>query len=156
MLVTITTDASYYHDHKIGGYAFWITSNMGRLRYSNAFSVTINSPHDAEFKCIINALHFLKKTGWEVTRLVINTDSQTTIDHIEKIPPIKVRKTKKLPQHAIDNINYYKAIISHLKSPVVSLRHVKGHTHTNTTRNWVNQWCDDNAKAAAKKKIKFG
>lgn len=148
MLVTITTDASYYHEHKQGGYAFWITSNQGRLRLAQAFKNKVHSSHDAEFKCIINALHYLSRHDWNVTQIYINTDSQAVIDLIEN-------RAKIIPDYSLNNLQQYNAIIKLMNISHVSFRHVKGHKHTRTARHWVNSWCDKNAKAAAKKKI-FG
>jgi ribonuclease HI len=148
MLVTITTDASFYSEYKQGGFAFWITSNLGRIRYAGAFKDTILTPSDAEFKCIINALHILNKQGWAVTEIYINTDSKNVIDAIEN-------KTKTLPQYAQDNLKTYNKLIKLINVPNISLRHVKAHLHTKTARHWVNDWCDIEAKKAARKKI-FG
>ncbi len=148
MLVTITTDASYYHEHKQGGFAFWISSNKGRLCLAGAFKNDIQSSHDAEFKCIINSLHYLSKHNWEITQIYINTDSQAVIDMVEDRANI-------IAPHNRENLKQYKSIIKQLNVTHVSLRHVKGHKHTRTARHWVNDWCDKNAKAAAKKKI-FG
>jgi len=146
MLVTITTDASYYHQHKIGGFAFWITSTLGRASLAGAFKANIESSHDAEFKSIINSLHYLKKLNWPITDLYINTDSMSVITAIET--------GGGKPQHAKDNLNSYQLILKELNNPRVSLRHVKGHLHTKTARHWVNSWCDKEAGKAARKKIK--
>lgn len=148
MLVTITTDASFYDTHKMGGYAFWITSNSGRIRLAAAFKGNVETSHDAEFKCIINALHSLKKSTWDITEIYINTDSKDVMKAIDGTRP-------NLPKYAVENLTAYKAILKELKVSKVSLRHVKGHKHTKTARHWCNQWCHDNSKAAAKSKI-FG
>lgn len=153
MLVTINTDASFYPLQKIGGYAIWIASNKGRVKHAAGFKQTLHSPHDAEFKVIINALHLLKKQRWEITEIYINTDSQTVIETIEAKGTFK-----KLPQYGKDNYQTYLSIIKELGVNHVSLRHVKAHQHTNTARHWVNEWLDKEAKKAARKilKDKFG
>ena len=148
MLVTITTDASFYDSHKAGGYAFWIKSDIATIKVAGAFKGTIETPHDAEFKCIINALHQLKRQNWNITKIFINTDSKSVINAIEN-------KNLKLPEYAKENLKAYKDIIKQFGKLNVSLRYVKAHHHTRTARHWVNQWCDTNAKAAARKKI-FG
>ena len=151
MLVTINTDASFYSEHKQGGYAFWIKSNLATVKYAAAFKNEIASSHDAEFKCLINALYKLKSLGWTITEIYVNTDSQNMIDAIEdKDGKNKTNQT----QHGQENINLYKAITTGLKCPI-SLRKVQGHTHTKTARNWVNFWCDCQAKIAIRKKL-FG
>lgn len=153
MLVTINTDASFYPDQKIGGYAIWIASNKGRIKYAAGFKDTLHSPHDAEFKAIINALYLLKKQKWEITEIYINTDSQTVIDTVENKGTFK-----RLPQYGKDNYDSYTKIINELGVKHVSFRHVKGHLHTKNARHWVNDWLDKEAKKAAKiiLKDKFG
>ena len=153
MLVTINTDASFYPLQKIGGYAIWIASNKGRVKYAAGFKNTLHTQHDAEFKAIINALYLLKKQRWTITEIYINTDSQTVIDTIENEGAFK-----KMPQYGKDNYQAYLSIIKELGVKYVSLRHVKGHLHTKTARHFVNQWCDDNARKHARKllKDKFG
>ena len=148
MLVTITTDASFYPEHKEGGYAFWISTNLGRIRLAAAFKNKVICPHDAEFKCIINSLHRLHKENLTIKTIYINTDSQTVIDTVDK-------KNTSLPSYAKENLKQFNLIIGKLNSPKIIMRHVKGHLHTKTPRHWVNSWCDKEAKKAARKKI-FG
>lgn len=153
MLVTINTDASFYPIQKIGGYAIWIASNKGRVKHAAGFKGNVETPHDAEFKAVINALHLLKKQNWEITEIYINTDSQTVIETVETKGTFK-----SLPKYAKDNYKAYQSIINELGVKHVSLRHVKGHLHTKTARHWVNDWLDTEAKKAARKilKEKFG
>ncbi len=153
MLVTINTDASYYAVQKIGGYAIWIASNKGRVKYSAGFKNQLETQHDAEFKAIINALHLLKKQNWKITKIYINTDSQTVIQTVET----KGVKNK-LPQYGKDNYQSYLKIIEELGVKDVSFRHVKAHSHTKTARHWVNDWLDTQAKKESRKisKDKFG
>lgn len=153
MLVTINTDASYYPQYKVGGYAIWITSDDGRLKYANGFKDMLASQHDAEFKSIINALHILKKTKLTVSKLIINTDSQTVIDVVNGTPSKKGK-----PKYLKDNYNLFLNLIKQMGINDVTLRHVKAHTHTKNARHWVNDWLDKQAKKAAKElvKNKFG
>lgn len=149
MLVTINTDASFYQKEKIGGFAIWIASNKGRVKYANGFKGEIKTSHDAEFKCIINALYLLKKQSWEITEIYINTDCLSVIQIIEG-----TRLFNKLPQYSKDNFMDYLKIINELGVKHISLRKVKAHQHTKTARHWVNQWCDKEAKKSARKILK--
>lgn len=153
MLVTINTDASYYAVQKIGGYAIWIASNKGRVKYSAGFKNQLENQHDAEFKAIINALHLLKKQNWKITKIYINTDSQAVIKTIEKNG-----FCKKNHQYIVKNYQSYLKIIKEIGVKDVSFRHVKAHSHTKTARNWVNDWLDTQAKKESRKisKDKFG
>ena len=51
MNVTINTDASFNHHYKVGGYAFWITSELGRIRQSGTLKETSDA-QDAELKAL--------------------------------------------------------------------------------------------------------
>lgn len=148
MTVTITTDASFFHDHKMGGYACWIKSDVGLIKLSAAFKVMVETSTDAEFKAIINALHLIKLHGWKPTEIYINTDSKNVINTIEGTG-------KKLPDYAIRNLHVYKSIVKELNDPKMLPRHVKAHLHTRTPRHYCNSWCDAEARKAAVKKI-FG
>jgi ribonuclease HI len=132
----------------MGGYAFWITSDLGRVKTAAAFKGLLETSHDAEFKCIINSLHVLKRLGWTVTELYINTDSKNVIDAVTKDIP-------NLPDYAVKNLKAYNDIIQAFKGTKINLKHVKAHKHTRTPRHWVNDWCDKEAKKAAREKI-FG
>ena len=55
MTITIITDASFMPSYNIGAYAFWISTPIGKHTDARVFNNPVNSSHDAEFKCIINA-----------------------------------------------------------------------------------------------------
>jgi ribonuclease HI len=145
MTATINTDASFYVDYKLAAYAFWITTDKGRIKKAAALKGEVFSANEAEFKCIVNALHSLAnaKLG-QITTIYINTDSDATIKAIETGLP---------PQWARAILPYYKKYIDLLGANIV-LRHVKSHEHTSTPRNWVNDWCDKMAKKIAKEELK--
>ncbi len=147
MTATITTDASFYNNYSVGAYAFWITTAKGRIIKAGPLKGEITSPHEAEFKTIINGLHRLHSLKFEkISKIYINTDSKFVIDAITK-----TNKSKE--SWFYDVLNQYKELIG-LLGAEVEIRHVKAHKHTRTKRNWVNQWCNDNAKHQAKIEIK--
>ena len=143
MTATITTDASYYSRHKVGAYAFWISTNLFRLCKAGPLKGDVCSSHEAEFKSIVNALHTLHQSNCKITHIYINTDSRTTINAIQFSYDSLWCK---------DTLKAYKSIVALLNAKV-TLRHIKAHIHTNTARNWVNDWCDQEAKKAAIKEI---
>lgn len=149
MRVTINTDASFYAGFKAAGYAFWITSDTERLKKAGVLRGPINSSNEAEFKCIINALHAVGKRNYKnLERIYINTDSLITINLV-----VKDYQNSKWGNELLAT---YKKLLKDLNITCpIEFRHVKGHKHTKTKRNWVNQWCDDNAKFAIKKHL-FG
>jgi len=145
MLVTITTDASFYKGYQIGAYAFWIASDAGRVTHSDSFKGEISTSHEAEMKSILNALHMLGKQKWPITDIIINTDCMSCINLITSNKPSDWGDSLKL---------VFNDTIKQLKiKGTVTLKHVKGHKHKKTPRHWVNDWCDQQAKKKAKEKI---
>ena len=146
MVVTINTDASFYWEKQVGTYAMWIVSNEGTFKHHSAFKNKISDPTEAEYLCILNALTIVKRLKWKVTKLVINTDSLNCVHIITKdrqsCMKYKVYKKIKNKQSLIHQLFYDiggKDLIIHAK-------HLRSHQHTKTSRNYVNQWCDDMAR----------
>lgn len=147
MLVTINTDASYHPKHKVGAYAFWIVSNKGKIMNCGPLKEALN-PQDCETKCIANALHTLLHSQWDgITRIVINTDSDSSIKSIK-------RKSKGVNSYC------YKLLIQIRKKngiygkPIHEFRSIKSHSGTDEKRKWVNDWCDRMAKEQMRKLLK--
>lgn len=140
----MNTDASFCHETKCGGYAFWIKTDHVTFKKFSWFKDNPSNPSDAEIKAIANGLHYLIRLGNvpKVERIIINTDSITAIKHIST--PI---------DSAPILINKYIAELKKLTGAAsVEFRHVKAHTKTGDKRSWVNDWCDKNAKICMRKK----
>lgn len=76
-MITIHTDASFCPHKKVGGYAFWIASDLGRIKYSNRFKGTLSNSSEAEMRCIINALNCISNIPTD--KIVVYTDCTTAI-----------------------------------------------------------------------------
>ena len=149
MLVTINTDASWDPQLKIGAYAFWIVSDGFRVKQAGVFKNSCINPHDAEAKCILNALHALATKEGYISRVIINTDSTNAIailtgdkEHIQKYLGKKNNK----------QYNHLRSKYRKLKKNVngmfrVEFRHVKAHSGKDDKRSFVNEWCDKTAKS---------
>lgn len=135
-LITINTDASFYHDTLSAGWATWIRYRGEKITYSGPL-LTATTSLDAEKMAIINALYLVKKQGWEFEKIIVNTDCMSAIAHL----------TNRLPHDILSAIASEK--ISFLDK--VEYRHVRAHTHTRVSRNWVNDWCDKEAKKHSRK-----
>lgn len=148
MLVTINTDASFHPSYKVGAFAFWIVCNQGRILKSGKLKQT-HAPHDAEGKCIANALFTLLNSDFNgITRIIINTDSMTCIQRM-------VGKGKvNTPERSV--YNYLKALKKKhgIKHSNIEFRHVKAHQGTDTPRKYVNDWCDKQAKRHMRELVK--
>lgn len=145
MLVTINTDASFNHENKFGGFAFWIKSSAFKIQKAGYFKDTCLNPTEAEMKCIINALHVLLSSHNTVTRIIINTDSLNSI-HIINNDRININK---YGLHFGDKLRrkFIKIQKSYHRTLNIQLRHVKAHSNVNDARSYVNEWCDKHAKA---------
>lgn len=137
--ITITTDASFHHGHKVGGHAFIIVCDLFRIKKTGSFKDKLDSSNDGELKCIINALHTLliQEELPTTTHLVINTDSTHCINAIN---------TPNTPL-GYSAESYYKKVIEKTKAVNYSVRHVKAHVKgQRTKREGANEWCDQQAK----------
>ena len=148
MNVTITTDASYSAKHNRGTYAFYISSNAGRMSKSGELRKKCDSPSEAEIKCIINALVFLSQQHDIFSKcndIHINTDSMNAI-HVWKNDMVAIRKygIKKLSKKMHGPMMQMKKLFSGKK---IFLMHVKGHDDENmASRSKANAMCDRVAK----------
>jgi ribonuclease HI len=147
MTVTINTDASFSAHQNRGTYAFWIRSNEGKISRSGILRGYCKRAEVAEFKCIINALHSLIHSEWkDIERIVINTDCLNVIhllnDHRKAIRRYRLRSWGE------PLVKKFKEIKgeSRLSRNAIDIRHVKAHVSTESPRQWVNDWCDTNAK----------
>lgn len=168
MIVTINADASYSNKYKVGTYANYIVCNQFRHMVSRPFSSNIyeldidisqrplKNSTDAECAAICNALYFLKSNKGiigRITKIVINTDSLSTIKKVN-------RRAK------VDSI-YYQCLIllrelradnnPKSKEQFFKFNHIKSHVSKSkrTPAQHVNEWCDKQAKIEMGKLIKM-
>lgn len=146
MLVTINTDASHNSDHKIGTFSFWMVSNAGRLFGAGELKGRVDHSTDAEFRSALNALHFLfDKSGWKgITKIIINTDSQSVVEMING------SKTHAWAKDLKKHFNQLKA----KHKVIIEARKVKAHSGIEEKRKWVNNWCDKQAKKILRQSLK--
>lgn len=157
MNITINTDASFCPDTLVGGYAFWITTDLGRYKRYGSIKDTSRDSTEAEMKAIANALYYLNTLNFvNIDSIYINTDSMCAIDYIQGgIQNLHGKSilTKYIIKMMYDivrksNINLNR---TNLLS-IFKLRHVKAHHYTGSTRSYVNDWCDLHAKMCMKEK----
>lgn len=139
-IVTITTDISYCPKLKRAAYAIRFSRNVNPLKFTGMLKDTFNGPAAAELACIALAVWRLDIEQDKPARVVINTDSQPSIDLIEngsrKHDPLVIRAVHMIK--GIHERNGWKLDIRHVRA------HVKGTAVEN--RHRANQWCDDTAR----------
>lgn len=154
MKVNVITDGSF-KDEK-AGYAFWISSPVGRFKKYGRLKNAKNST-EAEMQAIANALYFIRnhKDLWGISKITIQTDSEHSINMITD--PSNHLKGKKKRQ---ENFRKIRGVITELigkyngvKSEY-EFKHVKAHSGTDTKRKYVHDWCDKFAKKGRELKIK--
>ena len=146
MIVTINTDASFHPKHKIGGYAFWIVCDEGRFSHSGILRKEVDRPEIAEMKCIINAIYILGILNFKtIEKIIVNTDCLNAI-HLFKKRKSSIKKYELEWGLDLANDLTNQLAKSKLSKVTIEFRHIKSHQHTDTKRNWVNNWCDKAAK----------
>lgn len=151
MNITINTDASYCNSTKVGGYAFWITTNIGRYKKYGELKNTTNNSTEAELKAIANSLEYLKRLGFvDITKVYINTDSLGAITSINNsINNLNGQSVlcKYIVKTMYDIVRQSNLRLTRLGlKNIFNLRHVKAHNYTGSRRTYVNEWCDEHAK----------
>lgn len=147
MTVTINTDASFSARHNRGTYAFWIRSDEGKISLSGVLRAKCKRAEVAEFKCIINALHTLIHSEWKgIERIVINTDCLNVIHLMnDNRKAIRRYRLRSWGEPLVEKFREIKSK-SRLSRNSIDIRHVRAHVSTESSRQWVNDWCDTNAK----------
>jgi len=147
MIVTINTDASFSAKHKVGSFAFWIVCDQGKIAKSGILRRKVGKPDIAEFRCVINALHVLINSDFTgITRIIFNTDC-LNVCHLMQGNKREINKYSLGPWgHYLVTVFNETLKQSRLKKCQIEFRHVKAHVSTDTARQWVNDWCDKEAK----------
>lgn len=147
MIVTVNTDASFSKLYQRGTFAFWIVSDTGRLFGSGLLKNECERPEIAEFQCLINAVHRLIRARWSgITRIIINTDCKNVI-HLVQRDRKEIRRYKLGPWGNDLLIKFENMVHQpYLNGIKIECRHVRSHVSTKSKRQWVNDWCDKEAK----------
>lgn len=155
MVVTINTDASFSRKYQVGSYAFWIKCDEFNISKSGMLRKKISRPENAEFRCIINALHtlFIQKTKERIGLIVVNTDCMNVI-HLINDDKEKIRRYSlgSWGRHMVQTYMLLRIKHKHLKTKI-EFRHVKAHKEIEEGREFINDWCDKEAKKHIKNYI---
>lgn len=141
MLVTLFTDASFYHETQSAAYALYAISEVDRLQFAGPFKGTIESSAKAELAAIANALSIIlpHRLSAGATRVLIQAD------HLDALHAIDARK------HA-----RYGAIVASIHASLdkygvgFETRHVKAHSGRGEPRLYCHDWCDRECRRIAR------
>ena len=137
MKVSIITDASYDPVTKAGGWAAWITSDLGRAQCSGQFKTLFDNAAQAELGAAINGL-CAAQLRFRPTHVLLQTDCLAVVE---------VTNTSSLHNSQAHLASMWRqAKATYFPDLAITARHVKGHTSVNDARSYCNRWCDKHAK----------
>jgi hypothetical protein len=149
--ITVFSDASFCHETKSAGGAFWARGND--CKAATAFSFEgAHQAHDAEVIAACKAIlrvaeHPQLGKALErgpLTRLVLVVDCMT----VERVLGQGLRVS--LSPAAKTAVTQVQALCESLQF-LLKVNHVKAHKGARTPRQWVNQWCDTHARSHMRK-----
>ena len=148
MLLTLTCDGSYCRFSKLGGYAFWISSDAGAFKNYGSLPDCKNSC-EAEMMALGNALHYCRTHPQlkSCTKIIVNMD-RIDVQHILQGKGKKFKRNDRYKDIA-KKVNRYFVGLD------IEFRHVKAHTKDlSKPRAYVNDWVDKMAVKARKNQKK--
>lgn len=151
MNVTVMSDASYCHTHKLAGYGYWIACERGKEGGGGVINDSVDGVNCAEMMAVCNTMWHGMKEGLihRGDTLLVQTDSMHTINALSRQHPVRMTKQE------IQVITYFDEIVTKYDL-TVNFRHVKGHSDSKEKRHLANNMCDQRAKQhlrAARNKI---
>jgi len=164
MLITLNTDGSLDWGAKEGnpgkaGYAYWISSNIGRFKKYGRLPNCDNSM-GPELAAIAKGIYFIRNHPElkNTTKIIVNTDCEPAIYFVNyegKNAKNKRHKGKlqNIARHHIRRM--IRKGYNDLHKVKVEYRHVKAHTKDlSEARKYVNDWLDKKAKEGRSLKLK--
>lgn len=140
MHVTIIADASYCPDTSVGGYGYWIASDLGKLGGGGVFRDPVENSISAEMLAVCNALHVAMERAlfapdWDI---LFQTDCMAAIQAFTGARETRVHQEVTALQ--------YMRRIALTYGLTYRFKHVKGHTNHKEGRFAANRLCDKYAK----------
>lgn len=152
-IVTVFSDASYYHEERVAGWGWW-WKGCGLSAHGDGASDNVASVEDAELlgiKAVITAAIAALPQELQLT-FVIQCDSTSALGILlHSSNRVRVAKTSNL---RIDPCRRRSAVASDIHQVLPHgrhwLKHVKGHTNGQDPRSFINRKNDSRARFAAK------
>jgi ribonuclease HI len=140
MRATIISDASWCPDTKVGGYGYWVASELGKAGGGGTFRGEVESSNCAEMLAICNAVDAGMRAALFAPGdiLLLQTDCFAALTAFQG-------DRKPTTHQEIAAVVYLKRIAMRYDLGM-SFRHVKGHTNNPEPRYAANRLCDQEAK----------
>lgn len=139
---TAYTDASHMPTSNSTAYAFWAKSEFGRIKEADRCPKWVRDSVSAEAYAVFMAIDRTLRDWPQVGGILVVSDCEAAIR--TAWPWSKPPKNKTL-----DRI---RVLIGELEGKIcIRTRHVKGHQNNKSVSAWLNNWCDAQARAHARK-----
>jgi ribonuclease HI len=146
--IVIFTDASFFQQLKVGGWAAIIAYNAESIRCSGPLIDKESETNiSAEVSAIFRSLDELKK---QIINYKIDTNQTKVIINTDHLPIVNIfngSNTKKIEKQAYWNV--FKQKINEYQNSIdlpIIFQHIKAHTQCQSFEALCNKWCDKKAK----------
>ena len=141
--VTVFTDASYCPSTGAAGWAVWMKHQGDTHRYSGIPKNPVKNPSHAEMVAAVYGISLAIKNYPDARTVHLVTDLLRTVEILRGHARAKM-------DYEITAYNYvYRMAKEH--NVHISCKHVKAHVTQGERRNYVNNWCDQEAKKQMRK-----
>lgn len=153
--ITVCSDASVSYEYPVAAWACYIRTPETTIKTSGVLKEYTKSSSDAELQGLSNALYILDKSkDLSAYRLIIYCDNT---DALGDIAVSKRRKTTK--GHMRKEFFETNILTILKKAKSYETRHVKAHVHKSewhatSSRNYMNDWCDREARSVMRLRVK--
>jgi ribonuclease HI len=131
---TVITDASWCPHTQAGGYGAWVSMKGGPICKAGGLRGLMQTSSHAELLAAMNGIWFAYKAG--ARNILLQTDNLEVVSIINGTSGIGSRRLCGI---------YLEALKQHFEGARVIARHVRGHTHSQNSRSFVQRWCDAQA-----------
>ena len=132
-ICTIVCDASHCQHTKAGGWAAWVVANGNRFKHSGSFKELCATPHIAEIQAALNGL-FIATRNVDARRYHFVMDCRGAMNALKHQAEWKAK------------------VVEMAGDAEITFAHVKAHTNGTKARDYVNNWCDKQARRAMHRK----
>ncbi|MDD2878768.1 MAG: hypothetical protein PHZ23_16240 [Acidiphilium sp.] len=143
-LITLFTDASFCNTSKIAAYAIWAKTSGKTIRHSGLMKSKAPNSHMAETVALVNGIFVVcaLMSPEPGSKIIAQSDCVAAINTLMGEHPLRRKASRAIFAPVIRS---YREQVKR-SGVIVEFRHVRGHQGAVTTRNAVNEWCDNECR----------
>jgi len=160
-MITIFADASWCQHDQVAGWGAWVKADgWPKGQVFGGCLEFVSGSGLAEFRAIANAICHCKKQEWfaDCESVMIQSDSTHALQTLMRLRGVPVYHAASKDSADTDKlfvrkrpltreeIHYLELIRTATAGSKIYIRHVKGHKKGSSSRSWVNERCDAEAK----------